>query len=44
MPANIMISNSLLIQVAQFDVLSNEGICSQCDIYQYFEFDKVRDA
>ena len=32
-----------MIQIAQFDVLSGEGICAKCEIAQYFEFDEERD-
>ena len=36
-PANIMISNSLLINIAMFDILSSDGICQKCELNNYFE-------
>lgn len=35
-----MIMNQILINVAMFNVLSEDGICSNCEIKQYFTFDE----
>ena len=34
-----MIMNQILINVVMFDVLSENGICSNCEIKHYFRFD-----
>ena len=42
-PGLVMKSNSAWVQIAYFDVLSEDGICSACEMDQYFEFDYERD-
>jgi len=32
-----MISNSLLINIAMFDILSSDGICQKCELNNYFQ-------
>lgn len=42
-PAIVMMSNSAWVQVSQFDILSGDGICEQCELPQYFDLDEDRD-
>ena len=36
LPANVLMTNYNLIQIAMLDVLSSDGICEKCDAHQYF--------
>lgn len=38
-PANVLLNNNLLINIAMFDVLSEGGICKKCELKNYFEED-----
>ena len=38
-PANVLLNNNLLINIAMFDVMSEEGICKKCELKNYFEED-----
>ena len=40
LPANVMIMNELLLQVAMYNVLSEDGMCSTCEIKNYFRFNE----
>jgi len=42
-PAIVMMSNSAWVQVSQFDILSGDGICEQCELPQYFDLEEDRD-
>jgi hypothetical protein len=32
LPANVMMINMILVQVAMYDILTEDGICSTCEI------------
>ena len=35
-PANILLNNNLLVNIAMFDILSEDGICNRCELSNYF--------
>jgi hypothetical protein len=39
LPANVMMLNKILLNVAMYDVVSEDGICSTCEVKNYFYFD-----
>jgi hypothetical protein len=42
MPANFMMMNSILINVAMLDVFGHEKVCSFCNLSEYFKFNSAK--
>jgi hypothetical protein len=39
LPANVMMLNKILLNVAMYDVVSEDGLCATCEVKNYFYFD-----